>query len=139
MRIFTCQLLPHDSHWVLSCIHTTILLCERLPFISNASFLLWAAEFESPISWTAETVEKFLPPFSVSETKITKVLSQYSSVMICVGTIILPILAMVWGLRACELVVTNKSCLLTCVLDTQRGGRKFSTVSAVQEIKLSKR
>ena len=40
----------------------------------------------SPISWTAETVENFLPPFSVSETEITKVLSQYSSVMVCVGT-----------------------------------------------------
>jgi len=41
---------------------------------------------------------------------------------------------MVWGLRACEFVVTNKSCLLTCVSDTQRGGIKFSTVSPVQEI-----
>ena len=86
------------------------------------------------ISWTAETVENFLPLLSVSETDITKALSQYSSVMICVCTITLPILAMVWGLRTCELVVTNKNCLLTCVSDAEKGGRKFSTVSAVQEI-----
>jgi len=72
-----------------------------------------------------------MPPLSVSETEITKVLSQYSSVTICVSTIILLILGMVWGLRACEFVVTNKSCLLTCVSDTQRGGIKFSTVSLV--------
>ena len=35
------------------------------------------------------------------------------------------------GLRTCELVVTNKICLLTCVSDTGWGGRKFPTVSAV--------
>ena len=88
----------------------------------------------SIISWTAETVEKFLPPFSVSNPEITKMLSQYSPVMMCVSTIMLLILAMVWGLHNCEFLVINKSCLLTCVSDTQRGGRKFSTVSAVQEI-----
>ena len=84
------------------------------------------------ISWTAETVEIFLPPLSVSETDITKALSQYSSVMICVRTITLPILAMVWGLRTCELVVTNKSCLLTCVLPFQQS--KIARVSTATVI-----
>ena len=36
-----------------------------------------------------------MPPLSVSKTEITKVLSQYSPVMICVGAVILLILAMV--------------------------------------------
>jgi len=80
---------------------------------------------------------KILCHLSVSETEITKVLSQYSSVTICVSTIILLILGMVWGLRACEFVVTDKSCLLTCVSDTQRSGIKFSTASPVQEIPVS--
>ena len=83
------------------------------------------------ISWTAETVENFLPSVSVSKTEITKMLSQYSRVMMCVSTIMLLILATVWGLHTCEFLVIKKSCLLTCVSDTQKGGRKFSTVSAV--------
>jgi len=51
-----------------------------------------------------------MPPLSVSKTEITKVLSQYCSVMICVNMTILLMLAMLWGLRAYESVVTNKSC-----------------------------
>ena len=47
------------------------------------------------ISWAGETVENFMPPLSVSETEITKVLSQYSSVTTCVSTIIFLILGMV--------------------------------------------
>jgi len=43
-----------------------------------------------------------MPPLSATETETTKVLSQYSSVMVCVNTIILPILAMVWCLRTCK-------------------------------------
>jgi len=61
-----------------------------------------------------------MPPFSESETEVTRMLSQYSSVMVCVDTIILLILAMVWCLRTCEFVVINKCRLLTC----QRGGIK---------------
>ena len=56
-----------------------------------------------------------MPPLSVPETEITKVLSQYSSVMMCVSTIILLILAMVWGLRAYEFIVINKGCLLAYI------------------------
>jgi len=52
----------------------------------------------------------------------------------CVSTIMLLILATVWGLHTCEFLVINKSCLLTSVSDTQGGGIKFSSVSAVQEI-----
>jgi len=83
------------------------------------------------ISWTAETVENFLPSVSVSKTEITKMLSQYSRVMMYVSTIMLLILATVWGLHTCEFLVIKKSCLLTCVSDTQKGSRNFSTVSAV--------
>ena len=43
-----------------------------------------------------------MPPLSATVTETTKVLSQYSSVMVCVNTIILLILAMVWCLRTCE-------------------------------------
>jgi len=46
-----------------------------------------------------------MPPFSESETEVTRMLSQYSSVMVCVDTIILLILAMVWCLRTCEFVL----------------------------------
>jgi len=51
-----------------------------------------------------------MPPLSVSETEIAKMLSQYSSVMMCVSKVIWLILAMVQGLHTCEFVVTNKSC-----------------------------
>ena len=71
--------------------------------------------------------------FWATDTEITKAVF---SVMMCVNTIILPILAMVWCLRTCEFVVINKSHLLTCVSDTQRADVKFSTVSPVQEIVL---
>ena len=88
------------------------------------------------ISWTAKTVENFMPLALVSETEITKAHSQDSSEMMCVNTILLLILAMVWGLRACEFAAINKSDLLTCISDTQKGSIKFSTVSAAQEIGL---
>ena len=46
-----------------------------------------------------------MPPLLVSETEITKVHSQYSSVMICVSRVILLTLVMVWGLCTCKFVV----------------------------------
>ena len=38
------------------------------------------------ISWTAETLQNFVPPLSVSKTEMTKVMPQYSPAMMCVGT-----------------------------------------------------
>ena len=43
----------------------------------------------------------------MSETEITKVPSQYSSVMMCVGTIIFVILTMVWGRSDQQMFLIN--------------------------------
>jgi len=61
-----------------------------------------------------------MPPFSTSETEITKALPQHSSVMICV----------------LEFVAIVKSLLINLCLryDTQSGDIKISTLSTVQGI-----
>jgi len=70
----------------------------------------------------------FVPPVSVSETEITKMLYQYSRVIMCISTIMLLILATVWGLHTCEFLVSNKSCLLTCVSEGwQKVFHRFSS------------
>lgn len=73
-----------------------------------------------------------MPLPSVSKTEMTKLRSQYSSMMqVLYSSTALEqvpsylMLATVSSLPICEFIVINKSCLFTCVSDTDRGKHKI--------------
>jgi len=86
------------------------------------------------ISWTAETVENFLPPLRVSETQVNKQLLLITrNSQVCKPQTVANISNMIVLTR----IITREyweSILVISVSHTETGGRKFSTVSAVQEI-----